>query len=67
MNTTDLRSLLAAPTVSRAAFFSEFLGEPGEPGKLPCNVQYADDAAAKEAAELPAPPDDAPTATGFPA
>ena len=69
MTTTDLHTLLAAPTMSRATFFSEFLGEPSKTDSTNSTLRkepIADELAAKDSSEAAAD-DDPQSATGFPA
>ena len=51
MNTTDLRNLLAAPTVSRATFFAQFMGEPKKLVLSAPGSATPDDAAGEEGGE----------------
>ncbi|MCI1186548.1 hypothetical protein MON38_03900 [Hymenobacter sp. DH14] len=64
MNSADLHLLLAAPPVSRAAFFTKLLVEPVLPGET------QPDEPATDSAPVPAAPPAAPaepSAAGFPA
>ena len=64
MNATDLYTLLASPPISRGAFFTQLLSEPGPPHEKPLLDPLAD-SPAEPAAPQPSP--GRPTATGFPA